>query len=158
MSQCDIVRSCGHVETVNITGTDVRGERGRRAAWLARQPCTDCASAARQAGHDQVNELAAELADIQDLPELVGSDKQVAWAMTLRADALAAVEDLLAKAAASPKSRPERDQQIGQLYRDVLLRQTSAREWIDARNLSLGGLLHCWMTADDKAAYTAMTN
>lgn len=76
MAQYQVTHTCGHSETVQITGTDVHGERARRAAWLESLPCLDCQHEAQRA------QAAAETAD---MPALTGSPRQVAWATTIRA-------------------------------------------------------------------------
>ena len=42
MAKYEIEHTCGCVETVNICGTNVHGERERKAAWLASKPCYKC--------------------------------------------------------------------------------------------------------------------
>ncbi len=42
MAKYEIKHTCGHTETVNICGTNVHGERERKAEWLASKPCYKC--------------------------------------------------------------------------------------------------------------------
>ena len=88
MAKYEINHICGHVETVQIYGTNVHGERERRAAWLASKPCPECERRAKA-------EAARAKADEMGLPELTGSAKQVAWAEDIRAKAVRDAEDAL---------------------------------------------------------------
>jgi hypothetical protein len=78
MAQYTITHTCGHVETVNLYGPGY--ERERKIAWLEGQECRDCYKA-RQ------NAAGREYSDAHGLPELTGSEKQIAWAHTLRMQA-----------------------------------------------------------------------
>lgn len=71
----EITHSCGCTETVQLYGP--MKDRERRAAYLATKPCFKCQRKADA-------ETAAKLEDEENLPELKGSEKQVAWARTLR--------------------------------------------------------------------------
>lgn len=42
MAKYEITHTCGCVETVNICGTNVNGERERKAAWMESKPCYKC--------------------------------------------------------------------------------------------------------------------
>lgn len=83
MSKYHITHSCGHSRTYNICGTDVHGERGRKAKWYASQPCPDCRRAEENAAAAQSNRE-------KGLPQLEGSPKQIAWAETIRCAAVQA--------------------------------------------------------------------
>lgn len=122
MAKYEIKHSCGHTETVSITGTNVHGERDRRIAWLESRPCRGCEAAA-----------SAEAAREAGLPELKGSPKQVAWANDIRRDAMAKAEQLIAKMEAggiAPAMRGKADD-IFAAMRAELAGQESARWFID---------------------------
>lgn len=70
MARYEIIHSCGHVEEMQIYGTNVHGERDDRVRWLESQPCRECRMREFEAG--------------KGLGELKGSDKQVAWARDIR--------------------------------------------------------------------------
>lgn len=40
-----ITHSCGHTEEIQLYGTNVHGERDRKAAWYESRPCADCVAA-----------------------------------------------------------------------------------------------------------------
>jgi len=111
----EITHTCGCKVTHDIVGTDVHGERGRKAAWLADQPCMRCKRA---------QEAAAATVATDDMIALTGSDKQVAWATTIRADARKSVNAILD---GKPLSAAQ------QAAVDALWAQADAGWWIDRR-------------------------
>lgn len=132
MAKYQITHSCGHDQTHQIYGTNVNGERERKAGWLAGSPCTDC----WKKGQDE--QLAAEAKAAAeanaDLPGLTGSEKQIAWAETIRAKANASItqsrEFTLQNAAKNP--------QIAEIASGIindLMAKTDSRYWIDNRDI-----------------------
>lgn len=128
MSKYQITHSCGCVITHNIGGTNVRGERDRKAAWLAEQPCFECRCTAE-------NEAAA--AQNAHLPSLQGSAKQIAWAESIRAKVQKQLDNVVSRfrqdvIATDPEKR--------KIYEEALViinsvrNQTSASWWIDNRD------------------------
>ena len=85
MAQYNIRHTCGHEETVQIYGTNVHGERQRKAEWLESKPCRDCE---RKVMREE---------NLTGAAELTGSDKQVSWANDLRAKAIGDIKAKLAK-------------------------------------------------------------
>ena len=85
MAQYSIDHSCGHTQTQHIYGTNSKGQRERMADWLARGLCTDCYEAQRAA--EYAEQTAQAKRGTAHLPALTGSDKQIAWAETIRAGA-----------------------------------------------------------------------
>ena len=82
MSKYTVTRKCGHQEVINIGGKC--SERDRKAEWEERRLCYDCWKAEQQAKREAENKAAAEAAKENNLPELSGSEKQIAWAETIR--------------------------------------------------------------------------
>ncbi|MBE7186450.1 MAG: hypothetical protein INR68_18820 [Methylobacterium mesophilicum] len=81
-----ITHSCGHDQSHDING-HFAADSDRQASRLSRQKCRSC--------YDAVNavraaENSAAIADLALVP-LTGSEKQVAWAETLRTKRIAAV-------------------------------------------------------------------
>lgn len=73
----EIAHVCGHTEDVQIYGSNVHGERERRAARLASQPCYACKKTAE-------TKAAIEYARANGFcVDMVGSEKQVSWAQVL---------------------------------------------------------------------------
>lgn len=125
MAQYHITHTCGHDETVQIYGTNVHGERERKAAWLESKPCRDCE---REALREE---------NLGGAVELTGSDKQVAWANDLRAKAIAEAKQLLARLAADTKVPQETKDTLranGENAIKAMLAETSAKEIIEHRD------------------------
>ena len=80
MGQQIIHHTCGHTSTVALFGK--HSERDRKAAYLASCDCRDCERKA-----------AAEKANEDGLCELKGSEKQINWALSIRAKKIAEFKD-----------------------------------------------------------------
>ena len=77
----EITMGCGHKETVVLYGP--HRERENKIWWYEnRGECQAC----KQARINAENEAAAEQSKEHDWPELKGSEKQKAWATTIRLD------------------------------------------------------------------------
>ncbi len=114
----EITRTCGHIETIEVFGTNVHGERDRKVAYEESRCCRECYLAAK----------AAEAAEAsKGLPELTGSEKQVAWAMSIRVEMLNGLKDLEARFA----GQADFDAAM-----DALRNKTEAKFWIDNRSLT----------------------
>lgn len=87
--------SCGHEATVDLFGKT--SERDRRIAWYEKEGvCPDCYRKMKEEERKQADEeLAAYAEKIETeykLPELEGTEKQVAWARKIRAGVIRAWE------------------------------------------------------------------
>lgn len=117
-----IKHSCEHEERVDLFGTNVHGERDRKAAYLASKPCYECEMAAAESEYE--------------LCDLTGSEKQIAWARRIRAAAIKDVEEKLDSAAKMDLSDTEhkivtdKSAAIRKFYKT----QGSAAWWIDNRS------------------------
>lgn len=94
MSKYHIVRACGHEEDIQIYGPAKL--RQGRADWEADRLCRECWLAQREQERQAANQAAAEASADNGLPQLQGSEKQIAWAESLRAAILPAAAELLA--------------------------------------------------------------
>lgn len=115
MAWYTLTHGCGHIEHVQLYGP-VR-DRQRRADWQTHPQCRDCRNAA-----------AAEASAA--LPALSGSDKQVAWANTIRVDLLRQVDGIVTELDARGSSE---EQERARMLRQLALQMTSASWWIDRR-------------------------
>lgn len=79
-----ITYSCGHTGEVQVTGK--RADRESKKAWHERQKCKECWRVAQSKHAAQMNAEAG-------LPSLTGSEKQIAWAESLRAKWLKKIAD-----------------------------------------------------------------
>lgn len=135
MAQYDVTYSCGHSGTVNLTGpTKQRESKLEWYRWNAK--CPDCYAAQKQAEREAQNARAAEHAQAEGLPPLAGSERQIAWATTIRQGALARVQRLV-----HPNiPEPERGQ-IVDAFRGWMVSHLDAKWWIDRRgSLEADGL------------------
>ncbi len=124
-----IAHPCGHEVEHNLFGP-YEGRR-RRIEELAGNPCPECEQAKRTKANAAANEAAAKAASEAGLPELTGSEKQVAWAETIRMKVIAQAEEAIARTATTP----ERKAQVAPLLAK-LTAQTNAGWWIDRRSKS----------------------
>lgn len=98
MARYEITHSCGHIEDHQIYGTNVHGERERKAEWLSGRLCSACYQAqkeqdARQREDD--NAAAATENAEMGLVALSGSDKQILWAEAIRKTARTALSGIV---------------------------------------------------------------
>lgn len=116
----NITYSCGHKGTVVLFGKG--SDRKRKLYWYQETAaCPDCFKAQKEAERQAAKEKAYAEAKANNLPELIGTEKQVAWAITIR-------QDFINKFG---KQNDER----GQTVCDYLIANaTQASEWIDTRN------------------------
>lgn len=126
MAQYNIRHTCGHEETVQVYGTNVHGERQRKAEWLESKPCRDCE---RKAMRDE---------NLTGADELTGSDKQVSWANDLRAKAIGDIKANLAKIdtkyIAAPQEWKDAQRKAGEAIIGAMLAENSAKTIIDHRD------------------------
>lgn len=126
MAQYNIRHTCGHEETVQIYGTNVHGERQRKAEWLESKPCRDCE---RKAMREE---------NLTGAAELTSSDKQVSWANDLRAKAIGDIKAKLAKLdtqyIAAPQEWKDAQRNAGEATIAAMLAETNAKAIIDHRD------------------------
>jgi hypothetical protein len=90
MSKETIHHRCGHTSTANLFGRCK--DRERKATWLGeRTDCPDCTKAA----FDVANAASATENSAKGLPTLKGTEKQIAWAETLRNSRFESIEQLV---------------------------------------------------------------
>ena len=125
MAQYTVSHACGHTQTHQLYGKTV--DRQSRAEWLATQDCTECYRAAK---------LAAATKNTAHLPALTGSEKQIAWATTIRAEKVAELDELLTKCKTLEGTVPA--EQAANIYNaiETARNQAGAGWWIDNRNCS----------------------
>ncbi|RYF22938.1 MAG: hypothetical protein EOO77_03105 [Oxalobacteraceae bacterium] len=111
-----ITHACGHEQDHYLTGYDSQQER--KARWLQTTMCWDCFVTEKKA--EEVRAAALNNAAIAhlDLPVLVGTDRQMSWASTIRTKRLAVM------------TAPG-----GVADHDACLRVSDAKWWIDHRDL-----------------------
>lgn len=115
-----ILHACGHEQVHHLTG--FVSQQDRKATWLRTTKCRTCFKAEKQT--EQAAAATRDAAAIAhlDLHPLTGSERQVAWAETIRAARLAAL-------LAEPLHSTDRAW-------EPCLAVTDAKWWIDHRTLA----------------------
>lgn len=123
-----ITYKCGHTGTVELFGNE--RERARKIAWYSENyDCPECNAAKREA---EAQEYA--------LPELVGSEKQVAWAEKIRSKFIAVRKEQERKNAnlyartQDSKENIEMHKTMFKAFCAEFFNETSAKTWIDRRD------------------------
>ncbi len=115
-----VKRNCGHMSEVQLYGTSA--ERDRKAAWMRTTPCLKCERGEQVSVATEAN--AGMLA-------LVGSEKQVAWAETIRAKAMSKLK--AARADYAAQGAPADQIALFDAAMAKVAAQAIASWWIDHR-------------------------
>lgn len=119
--------SCGHEGRTNIIGPT------RNRQWIADRHfdkmCTECYQAHLEEQREAERLEASQKATEMELPDLTGTEKQVAWAVVIRQSLIDACDKLL-------ELHPRERDQIIHTLQHVLQSNTSASYYIDNRFLS----------------------
>ena len=137
MSKYTITMACGHEEVHNIVGTNVHGEREKKAAWLATRLCYECYKKAQK-------DAAPAVPDVGYAP-LEGSEKQIAWAEDIRAKVAPLIADGQEKANAASHRNPAVAVAMNAVLQE-LREQPSAKWWIEHRDI----IDFAWMSKQAK--------
>lgn len=154
MAKYQVEFSCGHSEEMQLFGP--HKERERKIEWFeSHGQCSDCYRAAQDAQRKQQTEAAVAASQAEGLPALAGSEKQVAWAETLRREKLSAHDrvaevirgqvataEAMARAARIPRLNEELAA-FGE-FRGWLREQVLAKFWIDSRGESINLAFRKW--------------
>lgn len=130
----DVQHKCGHTQEHDLADK-AAGERAGFAAWLSKQPCTECwkkrqdrkVSKEVQTERAALEEQALEDQERSELPILVGSAKQTSWALRVRYELLRDAYTSLVEEGALDEDSFESDVLV------PARRVTAARWWIDNR-------------------------
>lgn len=121
----DVNYSCGHKGTVNLVGKYV--EREKKIEWMQQGVCPDCYKAQQTAKREAENKAAVVAAADAGLPALKGSEKQISWANSIRADLITGLEKI--RTLAIEANQP---QAIIDII-DGIINNDAAKFWIDNR-------------------------
>jgi len=129
MATYTIKHTCGHVVHHNLTGK-IDG-RTKRADYLTKKICIDCYKAKKTADAKAKNEK-------NNLPNLTGSPKQIAWAESIRANVAIDANELkgMCDTHIDTMDKTVRTKVLS-LIND-LMANDSATFWINSRYESLG--------------------
>lgn len=134
MSKRSVTHTCGHEELHYFIRLNAAA-RDRKIDWLETTICSDCYRSQRAAGHAAEAEVAAEQNQVLGLSTLTGSDKQIAWAESIRSPICAALEscekDFEPNPELTPAAQEEQSDAIALLV-DEVRGQTSAHWWIES--------------------------
>lgn len=144
MAKYEVKMSCGHVETIQLFGKMT--DRDRKIAWLEENGvCTECRKAQKEQERAEATAKAAEKASAENLPELTGSEKQINWALTIRAEKLAKLDEVYNKAVAAANGDTDKlanaKLQI-QAFKKVFASFTDAKFWIDNRDKDIKTIIN----------------
>jgi hypothetical protein len=153
MAKYDVEYSCGHSGEVVLFGPGK--ERERKLEWYHNSAsCPDCYQKEKDEAKRIQNAEAAKSNTEMSLPKLTGSEKQIAWANTIRIDRIKRIDELINKGESIQNktrigeqeinlSPAEYDQYLKPIHetvkdlRNKLLTHTSASWWIDQRSTPL---------------------
>ena len=129
MAKYDVERACGHEETVVLFGKTK--DREWRLEREAEKLCYECWQKQLKEEHEKENQEAAEAAKEMNLPELQGTEKQIAWAETIRQSMINQIEEFIYKnVKPEHRNNPKLRESV-----EHIKSKTEARWWIDNRSL-----------------------
>lgn len=128
MGKYEVHYSCGHSATETYFGK--LQARYDKIAYLENHGlCTECF--VKKAMSEAQAKCDALEASVGELPPLVGTDKQIVWAHTLRVPALARMQALFTRELAA-------HEYLRRLVALFKAEKTSAKYWIDNRDYYIG--------------------
>lgn len=141
--------SCGHEGRTNIIGPT------KNRQWKADREfeklCPECWEKQKQEEREKTNAAAAEKAKEMELPDLTGSEKQVAWANTLRQALIEGFERML-DGSISESVAKRHDitiERLRVLLDHILTTKTSASWYIESRGFGIAEVIS-WLDAMPK--------
>lgn len=138
MARYEVTRACGHIEYVALFGKH-KDREWRLENIESQKLCRECWQAELERRRQDETAKAAAEARESGLPELVGTEKQVAWAERIRMTILAKLDELATNAA---RKRDELQERFGISLEefDAAVRaiqgKTSASWWIEHRDMT----------------------
>lgn len=132
MAKYTITHKCGHNEVHNIGGKVA--DREGQAEWLAERLCYDCYKAEQAKKREEANQINAVVNKKAGYPDLTGTEKQVAWAETIRAKVMERANDIKERSLNQLKSDDVNKQRAAKLALntiDYFTNQNEAKWWID---------------------------
>jgi len=139
MGKYNVTHTCGHEQTHQLVGKIA--DRDRKIAWLETTTCGECHKTQQTRLHAAASAEAAEANATAGLAALTGSDKQIAWAETLRQPVIANLKEAANKLVAatdphgkfSAAARQEITDAIDLVVNEIA-NQTASQYWIDHRS------------------------
>lgn len=131
MAKHTVTHSCGHDQEHQVYGPG--RDRERKLNWLETTLCTDCWKSQQDANREAGNVAAAAANQLAGLIPLTGSEKQIAWAESIRSAicaVLRAAERDLDTTDLSEVAREEVGGAVA-LVVDEICGQAEAKWWIE---------------------------
>jgi len=128
MAKYDVTYSCGHSDTVQLYGKT--RDREWRLAREQEKLCPECWKKYREEERAKENAKAAEANKAAGLPELEGTEKQIAWAETIRKSMIDHVAEYYISQI-TDEAKAERPEIMKGF--EAMKRHTDASWWIDNR-------------------------
>jgi hypothetical protein len=135
--------SCGHDGREDIVGPT------KNRQWIADRKfeglCYECYQAKLEADREAANREALEKAREMELPELTGTEKQVAWANTLRQQVIERFEAKI-KEGFTPsvtKRHGITEEKLRATLQNILSTKTDAKWYIDNRDIGSYQIIEC---------------
>ena len=125
MAKYQVTFGCGHTEQKELFGK-VKERESRIAYWEEKGLCTDCYKAEQEAKRVRENAEAAQKAEAFGWANLQGSEKQVAWANTIRLNIMRQLEQILNQSDGAMKVRAHLNNKLESKWW-IDNRQTDAR-------------------------------
>lgn len=140
MAKYNVQFACGHTETIQLFGKE--SDRAKKIAWLTEHGvCSACYKARIDAERAAETAAAAEKAAEENLPDLTGSDKQINWALAIRAQKFADLDKMVADMTTTDEQLRRQNTVAIQAAKNVLATKTESRFWIDNRNVAANRLI-----------------
>ena len=139
MAQYTVTHTCGHQQVHQLYGP-IKDRQGK-VEWLQTTVCTECYKSEQTQKRAEQSAQAAQVATTEGWPTLIGTEKQIAWAETIRAEILGHLPALRQRLEAGTEAqRTETETHIA-----ALIGHTDAAWWINHRTpyagLALAGLI-----------------
>jgi len=138
MAKYSITFTCGHEETHQLFGR--HREKERRIEWMENNMvCSECYKKQIQEARKTATATAIEAAAERGLPDLTGTEKQIAWAETLRSRILESIEKMMGDPELAEYVKFTREQ-VETVYQ-MISAEDSSRFWIDHRDNNIDHLV-----------------
>ncbi|HUM43776.1 MAG TPA: hypothetical protein PKI14_12585 [Fervidobacterium sp.] len=143
--------SCGHEGRVNIIGKE-RYRQSKADSHFSRL-CPECYKKKKQEENAEANAASSEKAKELGLPELKGTEKQVAWANTLRQQLLEKFEAKIKEGFTSSVAKRHgiTEEKLRATLQNILSTKTDAKWYIDNRDIGSYQIIE-WMEQYDAGA------
>jgi len=135
MGKYSVNYSCGHQEGVELFGKV--SDREKRVEWMERGICPECFRKQKEEEKRIANEQAAKDNAESGLVKLVGSEKQILWAESIRKNALSSRYNTVIVGYVPKDENDKLFYEKALELRKKLEQEASAKWWIDNRNNNL---------------------